>query len=350
MSINRNNYEEYFILYTDNELSADMRVEVERFVKENPDLAGELDMFCNTISESDVAISFDASGLLKEASFINAENASDCFVLYQDKELTGQQQAFVESFLIQHPEYSKLFNDLAACKFLPEEITFPGKGQLYKRANPGKLVPLYFWRAAAALLVLVFSIYIGGNNSNEPSEALALADTGIGLPPLKESAGSQHDLNNDSLKENKKDIEPDLADIRSGQRFQAKADRAKENLQLAQTVRHVQNSAISDQDLAIIDKPIKLAKFSSEETGRPELDRSYIPASGTGKALIQPTEAIPSNAVYREPVVQPKSENYVFYNITEEKFRESKVGKIFKKVKGAIRKMPVLAKEKIASI
>jgi anti-sigma factor RsiW len=38
MKIDRHNYEEYFILYMDNELSSDDRGQVEEFIQKNPDL------------------------------------------------------------------------------------------------------------------------------------------------------------------------------------------------------------------------------------------------------------------------------------------------------------------------
>jgi len=43
-AINQYNYEEFFLLYVDNELSAADKQAVEQFVQANPDLAIELEM------------------------------------------------------------------------------------------------------------------------------------------------------------------------------------------------------------------------------------------------------------------------------------------------------------------
>lgn len=59
MEINRNNYEEFFLLYVDNELPAGERREVEEFVHANPDLKVEFDLLSDTVLVADNNIVFE---------------------------------------------------------------------------------------------------------------------------------------------------------------------------------------------------------------------------------------------------------------------------------------------------
>jgi hypothetical protein len=66
MNITRNNYEEYFILYMDNELTSEDRRQVELFVEGNPDLQEELNLLKQTQLVPDSSFVFaDKEQLLK---------------------------------------------------------------------------------------------------------------------------------------------------------------------------------------------------------------------------------------------------------------------------------------------
>jgi hypothetical protein len=65
MQINRQSYEEYFLLYADGELNESEKKAVEEFIDQNPDLAGELTLIQETVFKPDGTIIFEN----KEALF-----------------------------------------------------------------------------------------------------------------------------------------------------------------------------------------------------------------------------------------------------------------------------------------
>ena len=65
MQINRQSYEEYFLLYADGELNESEQKAVEEFIDQNPDLASELTLIQETVFKPDGTIMFEN----KEALF-----------------------------------------------------------------------------------------------------------------------------------------------------------------------------------------------------------------------------------------------------------------------------------------
>ncbi|MBO9570907.1 MAG: hypothetical protein J7497_01660, partial [Chitinophagaceae bacterium] len=59
MLINRTNYEEFFLLYVDGELSAGDRIAVEKFASEHPDLLEELNLLKETVLVPENEIVFE---------------------------------------------------------------------------------------------------------------------------------------------------------------------------------------------------------------------------------------------------------------------------------------------------
>lgn len=167
MEITRHNYEEYFVLYIDNELNATERAAVEQFVNENPDLKSELEMFRDSVLPAGDVVAFaDKSLLYKTESFsqhdlITIENCEEYFVLYADNELTNEENALVEQFVYKNPLQQENFELIQKIKYQPEKnIVFPDKSLLYRSSDDHKVVPMFarmrFWKMAAAAAVLVF--------------------------------------------------------------------------------------------------------------------------------------------------------------------------------------------------
>lgn len=182
MSINRHNYEEFFILYLDNELSSEDRRQVELFVQQHPDLGEELQLLEQTRLEMDPTIIFEAKeNLMKPVGlgWINADNQEEWLVQYIDNELINEQKAAVEIYVANNPSVKAELELLQRTKLRPEaSITFFNKELLYRREEtPVRfMVPVRLWRVAAAVLLLI-ALTIGGiaifKNYRTPEKGLA---------------------------------------------------------------------------------------------------------------------------------------------------------------------------------
>ena len=162
MNINRHNYEEFFLLYVDNELTAGQRKIVEAFVATNPDLQEEFELIQQSTFTNDVKL--DATfinSLLKpvdEESNISEEQ----LLLYVDGELRADEKAAVEKELVANISLQKELQWLRRSQLTADtSIVFPDKSLLYKQAEPARVFSMSMtarrWSAAAAVVVLLGS-------------------------------------------------------------------------------------------------------------------------------------------------------------------------------------------------
>jgi hypothetical protein len=170
MNITRHNYEEYFILYMDNELGSEDRRLVELFVQENADLKEELDWLLQSRLVPDASLVFDNKEQLMKTSgaeSINTTNYEEWLLLYTDNELTAEQKITVEKFAAGHPSIQKELEFLQKAKFQPEQaIVFHNKELLYRKEEKVRVLAIN-WRkiavAAAILLAISTTAFIISN-------------------------------------------------------------------------------------------------------------------------------------------------------------------------------------------
>jgi hypothetical protein len=152
MMINRNNYETYFLLYIDNELSVAEREAVEEFVSQHTDLEEELLQLQNTVLPLDEVAFAGKIDLFKSQA--HDELLQEKMLLHLDGELDKEHADAIEE-LIDKDNYLKAdWEILQQTKLDATETTeFPYKDLLYRRERDNVIIGRFVkWAVAAAIL------------------------------------------------------------------------------------------------------------------------------------------------------------------------------------------------------
>ena len=160
MNINRNNYESFFLLYTDNELSLADRKAVELFVEDNADLQEELHMLqCSILQPEPIGFTTKSS-LLKPVTV--SATTEEKLLLYIDNELSGQEVKELTEMLATDGQLSEELAILKHTKLVADTaIIFPDKNLLYRKAD-NRIIPFGWWKIAAAAIFIGFGIWAMG--------------------------------------------------------------------------------------------------------------------------------------------------------------------------------------------
>ena len=360
MEINRNNYEEYFLLYADNELTDHEKIEVLKFIRENKDLEDEFKTIQDTICKPDNIVMQDKSLLLRatENDFVTEKNYEEIFVLYHDDELNSEERKSTELFVRANPHLKKEFDLISRAKLTPENlIIFPRKKDLYRKEKDGRVISVVFWRSLAAAVFIGFGLWIFETYHDQPvvpQTAVIENDSVQGnkqntaknnidkfIEPSKSASLKTLPKQTQDIADNDKSVE------KKAVLKQVKQNQQKKNSYTQQTVKQ--------NDKAETAMKVAVTKEASSDKAQTELaalenDLKNIPqnkkidASGTafiGDIEINPAQkdnegnqlAIQAQQASYVTDANQKNENYVFYNVTTEEFRKSKVGSFLKKVK-----------------
>ncbi len=356
MNINRDNYEEYFLLYADNELTDSEKAEVLLFVKHNRDLEEEFRTIHHTISKPDANIELtDKSFLFRttQASFINDANYEEIFILYHDNELTENEKMEMEAFLSFHKELKDEFDLIGLARLTPESsVVFPGKKILYKRERAGKVVSVLFWRMLAAAVFIGFGLWILNYYFQKPAK-LNQTVVHSALPKNESPKIEKKTLPRKNPSENVVPS-PNLTAKSNEAIVNNKEEREQKvvyqkNTNSAGVAKNVPNPEKPKEGNSItqltkkINTDIIVANDQIKNISKDEI--SSVSKIEPSKELVQNT--IQNNDEKAALVIYAKNtsyatdedtnnENYVFYDVTSDRFKKTKVGSFLKKVKRVV--------------
>jgi hypothetical protein len=157
MTINRNNYEAYFLLYIDNELSVAEKNMVDVFAAANPDLQEELVMLQQSVIKP-MNIDFPEKEKLLKPEAVDAATEEKLLLLL-DNELKGKEKAALLSLIQYNKNVQYEWELLQQTKLsYADTIIFKDKASLYKKEE-GKVVAIKWWRVAAAAMLIGFGLW-----------------------------------------------------------------------------------------------------------------------------------------------------------------------------------------------
>jgi hypothetical protein len=178
MKINRGNYEEYFLLYTDDELSADLRKELESFVQQNPDLREELEVLQSLKIQPELDIELDNKDfLLKGINTINADMEAS-MLLHLDHELDATKAGSLETAIASDENLRKEWELLLKTRLQTEAVVFEQKEVLYRKET--EVVPMFKmqwtrYAAAAAVVLIAGLLWMNRGEQVQPGPGAEIA-------------------------------------------------------------------------------------------------------------------------------------------------------------------------------
>jgi hypothetical protein len=166
-TIHLGNYEEFFILYMDNELNEDQVKMVDEFLQAHPDLRAEFDILMSTKLPME-KFSFDKDDLL--AHNMKLSSVDEELLLFIDNELPADKKKTLELELASNKHYQLEHELLLQAKLdASETIAYPNKKELYRRTT--RVVSMKVWMrvAAAAVIIAIAGIVYFENPPSVPS-------------------------------------------------------------------------------------------------------------------------------------------------------------------------------------
>lgn len=341
MTINRNNYEEFFLLYVDNELSAREKNAVDVFLTENPDLQEEMLMLQQSILIPDDAVFTDKESLLKPETIDS--KMQEQLILMLDNELDKKAKANLLKSIETDAAAKQEWEILQQTKLSAEDsIIFKDKAILYKEEG-GRVISIKWWRIAAAALLIGFGVWGVLNYSNkagdiEPGNTATTA-------PVKSSAPKEivpQNINKQPAVTNKIESNDATAvntTIEKKEKKSTVAEKVKNSIvnnKEQQEVLPVKDIAQQKQAIQPPSNNLPKPLENINNNDRNNNDVVIVPPSNSIKSepdVLQPKETTPDNSVV---MVKFSEDENGGEDENDGKNRKSRIGGFFKKLKRVV--------------
>ena len=372
MNINRHNYEEFFLLYVDNELSAAERKFVDVFVQQNPDLHKELLMLQQSILPGDKIVFENKNELLKTGSFAELQEK---LLLFADDELPVNERKEIESLLKSDTVAAIEWHILQQTKLQPDTtIVFADKKSL-NRTEGARVVGIKWWRIAAAAVLLSFGMWAGvefyKNSSSVKKNSGEIVKENkiqpqqikkdetvnpVAVEPQPEKQTAPETIVNNTLQKNSleriaeknntiaeknnttaaKITKQKINDPKEVM-VATKEDNKKPGNNLPKPLENINNSS-SNKTLVTDVQPLATEKkdaVAKNDIGVNKMDKQGEPVNTiTTDKVIEPANVYAKNALYSNSD-ETKNDSKVLY-MDEENVKRSKVGGFLRKLKRVI--------------
>lgn len=163
-NITADNREDYFIRAIENTLAPAELAELEQFLKLHPSYLTEFNLFKKTKLQVDTTIVFEDKLNLKQLT-----TADELFISALEGLLPAKEQARFEKQIADDPQLQKSFTLYQQTKLHADAaVIYPDKSSLKRKEK--KVIPLYYYVAVAASIILVLGIFFlwrTGDNTTE---------------------------------------------------------------------------------------------------------------------------------------------------------------------------------------
>lgn len=153
-SINKNNYQAFFLDYHEGNLSTSQVAELMAFLDINPYLREEFENFENLSFNSGNEFVFEGKESLKREN-INKENYEEYLIRFVEKDLSENEIILLKVFINQNPAYNQEFELYKKTILVPEKIVFEEKEKLKKKSRI-----IYYWAAAASIFIILTLFFL----------------------------------------------------------------------------------------------------------------------------------------------------------------------------------------------